>query len=327
MNSMFKRALVGGLLTAALLVSSAPVLHATHVQAAKPWKIIFVAGIASDAFYITMNHGIQAEAKAEGLPAPQFTGSTAGWGPSLQIPFLNAAIAKKPDLILIAPTNVVSMRAPILAATKAGIKVIFVDTTLNDPSMALTTISTDNIAGGMAAADALAKAIGPKGGPVAGINTVAGTSTTDQRVAGFNSQLKKYPQLKNIGTTYATDNATRAASILKGLMAAHKDLAGVFAMNVVTGDGATAAAKEAGNTTLKLVEFDAGPAQVAALKAGTISALIAQYPYGIGQMGVKLGIQWLNGKHTLQKHYGTPTGIITPANVGDPKMANFLYTQ
>src|ERR1017187_8125047 len=130
---MLKRALIGGLMTAALLFSSVPMLQTTHVHAAKAYKIVFVAGIASDAFYITMNHGIQAEAKAEGLPAPQFTGSTVQWGASYEVPFLNAAIAKHPDLILIAPCDVVALHAPILAATKKGIKVVLVDTTLNDP--------------------------------------------------------------------------------------------------------------------------------------------------------------------------------------------------
>ncbi len=325
---MLKRALIGGLLTAALLLTTAPVMQSTHVQAAKQYKIIFVAGIASDAFYITMNHGIQAEAKAEGLPAPQFTGSTAAWGPSYQTPFLNAAIARHPDLIITAPTDTVAMRAPILAAVKAGVPVLFVDTTLNDPSMAVTTISTDNIAGGKAAADALAKAIGAKGGKVAGVNTVPGVSTTDQRMQGFNAELKKYSQLTNLGTTFTGDVSTRAGIALKALVTAHPDLSGVFAMNVVTGDGVTAAAKEAGVKGLKLVEFDAGPAQVAALKKGQISALIAQYPYGIGQMAVKLGVQYLNNpKIKLLRHYGTPTGIITPANVSSPSMANFLYTQ
>jgi ribose transport system substrate-binding protein len=324
---MFKRRLIGGMLSALLLLSTAPVMHAAPVHATKPWKVIFVAGIASDAFYITMNHGIQAEAKALGLPAPQFTGSTVQWGPSYQTPYLNAAIARHPDLIVIAPTDTVAMYAPILRAVKAGIPVLFVDTTLKNPSMAVTTISTDNLGGGKLAADALAKAIGPKGGKVAGINTVPGVSTTDQRMQGFNQELKKYPQLTNIGTTYATDNSTRAASILKALVAANKDLAGVFAMNVVTGDGVTAAASEEGLTKLKLVEFDAGPAQVAALKKGRISALIAQYPYGIGQMAIKLGVQYLNGNHSLARHYGTPSAIITPANVNSPKMANFLYTQ
>ena len=94
------------------------------------------------------------------------------------------------------------MRAPIVAAVKAGIPVLFVDTTLNDSSMAVTTISTDNLAGGKAAADALAKVLGTKGGKVAGINTVPGVSTTDARMAGFTQELKKYPQLDNLGTTF-----------------------------------------------------------------------------------------------------------------------------
>jgi ribose transport system substrate-binding protein len=218
------------------------------------------------------------------------------------------------------------MHAPILTAVRSGIPVLFVDTTLNDPSMAVTTISTDNPAGGRAAADALAKAIGPKGGKVAGISTNLGVSTADQRVQGFNQELKKYPQLINLPTTYATDVATRASSVLKSLVAAHPDLAGVFAMNVVTGDGVIAAAREVGLKGLKIVEFDAGPVQVAALKKGQVSALIAQYPYGIGELAVKLGVQYLNNpKIKLARHYGTPTGIITPANVNSPAMANFLY--
>jgi ribose transport system substrate-binding protein len=323
---MIKRALFGGIVTAGLLLSTLPGASAINVHAAKHYKIVLVAGIASDAFYITMNHGAQAEAKLEGATV-QFTGSTAAFSPSTQLPYLNAAIAQHPDLILIAPTDSVALFAPISRAIKAGIPVVLVDTTLKNPSQAITTISTDNVGGGVAAADALAKAIGAKGGKVAGISVNPGISTTDQRLAGFNTGLKKYPKLTNLGTTYATDDSTKAATILKGLVAAHKDLAGVFAMNVVTGDGVSAAAKEEGLSGLKIVEFDAGPSQVAALKAGTVQALIAQYPYGIGQMGVKLGIQYLNGNHNLKRHYGTASAIITPANVNSPKVANFLYSK
>lgn len=325
---MMKRAIIGGLLTAALLLTTAPIMQTTHTQAAKPWSMIFVAGITSDAFYVTMNHGIQTEAKALGIPSIPFTGSSTTWGAGAEIPYLNAAIARHPDIIITSPTDVVAMRAPILAAVKAGIKVILVDTTMNDTSMCLTTISTDNPAGGMLAADALAKAIGPKGGLVAGINPMAGVSTDDQRVAGFNAGVKKYPQLKNIGTTYTTDDATKSAATLKALLAAHPNLAGVFAMNVVTGDGVIAAAKEEKMKSLKIVEFDAGPVQVAALKAGTVTALIAQYPYGIGQLAVKLGVEYLNNpKAKILHHYGTPTGVVTLANVNSKAMANFLYTQ
>ena len=329
---MFKKSLLAGLAGAILVTSGALFGPGASSQAhaamtmKKHYKIVLIAGIASDAFYITMNHGAQAEARKEGATV-QFSGSPVAFSPSTQLPYLNAAITAKPDLILIAPTDRVAMQAPIQRAVNAHIPVILVDTTLNNPSIAVTTISSDNIAGGIAAAKALAQAIGFKG-TVAGISVTPGVSTTDQRLQGFNQQLKKYPHIVNLGTYYDGDVQSRATAILKGLVAAHKDLAGIFAMNVVTGDGVIAGAREAHVAgKLKLVEFDAEPVQIQAVKNGTVAALIAQDPYKIGQLGVRLGIEYLNGNHHLKRHYPTGEAIITKANLNNPSIKEYLYSK
>ena len=295
-------------------------------QSAKSYKFVLVAGIASDAFYLTMNKGAQAEAKKLGNVSVQFTGSTEAFSPPTQIPFLTAAIAKKPDAILIAPTDKSALIAPIQRAVDAGIPVITVDTFITKP-IAVTNVSTDNLAGGRAAADALVKAIGGSG-EVAGISVNPGISTTDQRQQGFEQELKKYPNVKYLGTQYCNDDQTKATNLMSALLAGHPNLKGVFAMNVVSGNGVTAAVKAKGKSgQVKLVEFDAGPPQVQALKAGTIDALIAQYPYGIGTMGVDLAIQYLTkGKAGIKPHYGTGSAIITKANVSSPAIKKFLYT-
>lgn len=198
---------------------------------------------------------------------------------------------------------------------------------MTDPSIAVTTISSDNVAGGRKVADALALATGKKG-QVAVVSVSPGVSTTDERVEGFNAELAKYPALKSLGVTFTGDNPTRANAVTKGLVAAHRDLAGVFATNVVTGSGVTAAARELGlSGKLKLVEFDAEPAQVEAVKAGTISALVAQDPYHIGQLGVQYGIQYLKGKKTFDKHYGTGEAIITKDNVDSADVKDYLYSK
>jgi ribose transport system substrate-binding protein len=291
-----------------------------------PYKIVLIAGIASDPFYITMNHGAQAEAQKEGATV-QYSGSSAAFSPSTQLPYLNAAIAQKPDLILIAPTDKVALQAPIAQAVAAHIPIILVDTTLNDPSIAVTTISSDNIAGGEKVADALAGAIG-KTGKVAVVGVTPGISTTDDRVTGFNRQLATYPEIKNLGVTYTGDNPTRANTVLKGLVAANRDLAGVFATNTQTGNGATAAARELGlSGKLKLVEFDTEPVQVEGVKAGTVAALVAQDPYSMGELGVRYGVQYLKGKRDFDKHYGTGEAIITKANVDSEDMKKYLYAQ
>jgi ribose transport system substrate-binding protein len=102
----------------------------------------------------------------------------------------------------------------------------------------------------------------------------------------------------------------------------------MFAMNVVSGNGVTQAVKAAGKSgEVKLVEFDAGPPQVQALKGGTIDALIAQYPYGIGQKAVELAYKYVTGhKAGIKKHYGTGSAIVTRANVNSPAIKKFLYT-
>jgi ribose transport system substrate-binding protein len=294
--------------------------------AKKTYTIYLVAGIASDAFYLTMKKGAEAAGKKLGVKVV-FTGSTASFSPNTQIPFLNGAIARHPDAILIAPTDKTALIAPIQRAISAGVPVITVDTFISKP-IAVTNVSTDNLGGGKAAADALAKAIGGSG-DVAAISVNPGISTTDQRSQGFASQLKaKYPNINYLGVQYCNDDQTKASNQTSALMNGHPNLKGIFAMNVVSGNGVTSAVTAAGKAgQVKLVEFDAGPPQVQALKAGTIDALVAQYPYGIGQMGVQLAYKYITGHRTgIKKHYGTGSAVVTKANVNSPAIKKYLYT-
>jgi ribose transport system substrate-binding protein len=291
----------------------------------KTYTFYLVAGIASDAFYLTMKKGAQAQAKAIGNIKVVFTGSPAAFSPNTQIPFLNGAIARHPDAILIAPTDKTALIAPIQRAIKAGIPVATVDTFITKP-IAFTNVSTDNPAGGRAAAVALAKAIG-KSGDVAAISVNPGISTTDQRRDGFAAQLKKYPNINYLGVQYCNDDQTKASNQTSALLAGHPNLKGMFAMNVVSGNGVTQAVKAAGKSgKVKLVEFDAGPPQVQALKGGTIDALIAQYPYGIGAKAVALAYKYVTGnRRGIKKHYGTGSAIVTRANVNSKKIKPYLY--
>jgi ribose transport system substrate-binding protein len=299
---------------------------AGKTQAQKQYTFYLVAGIASDAFYLTMNKGAQAAAKTLGNVKVVFTGSPKAFSPPTQIPYLNGAIARHPDVIMIAPTDKTALITPIQNAVNKGIPVVTVDTFISKP-LAFTNVSTDNLAGGRAAADALVKAIGGSG-EVAAISVNPGISTTDQRRDGFVAELKKYPKVKYLGIQYCNDDQTKASNQMSALIAGHPNLKGVFAMNVVSGNGVTAAVKAAGESgQIKLVEFDAGPPQVQALKEGTINALVAQYPYGIGQQAVQLAYKYVTaGKTGIKAHYGTGSAIVTKANVDSLKIKKYLYT-
>ena len=118
----------------------------------KSYNMTFIQGVAGDGFYVTMGCGIQAEAKKIGNVTVNTQGPSQ-FDATLQNPIIESVTAAHPDAILIAPNDVTASRPPIAQAMAAGIKVVLVDTTLTDPSGAVSQISSDNTAGG---ADAFA---------------------------------------------------------------------------------------------------------------------------------------------------------------------------
>ena len=163
--------------------------------------IALVPGLTTDAFYITMHKGAMAAADALGVEL-LFQGSPE-WNASLQIPILNAVIAKKPDAILIAPNDKQQLIAPLKAAADAGIAVICVDTFIDDGvfqdgmgdgDFPISYVASDNVLGGVMAGNALANAIG-KEGTVYVSNVKPGISTTDQREEGFKAAMANYPNI------------------------------------------------------------------------------------------------------------------------------------
>src|SRR5919197_1988118 len=158
--------------------------------AKKNYKMTLIAGVKGDEFYITMNCGAQAKAKELGVTL-DFQGPDK-FDASLQTPVVNAVAAKKPDAVLVAPTDTKAMFAPIQQMSQNGTKIVLVDTTLDQPDMAVSQIASDNEAGGKAAAAALAKLIGGKG-KVFVVNVKPRISTTHARGKGFEDGAKAKP--------------------------------------------------------------------------------------------------------------------------------------
>jgi ribose transport system substrate-binding protein len=285
----------------------------------KNYKMTLVAGVKGDQFYITMNCGAQEKAKELGVSL-DFQGPDK-FDASQQIPVLDAVTAKSPDAILIAPTDTKALFAPITQAA-ANSKIVLVDTTLDDPSMAVSQIASDNLKGGQTAGEELLKLIGGKG-KVMVVNVKPGISTTDQRGQGFEQAVKGKPGVTYIGQEYDDDDPAKAASIVTSTLSKHPDLKGIFATNLFSAEGAATALRQAGKLgDVKIVSFDAGPKQVQDLKDGLIQALIAQKPGDIGSQGVEQAYNALEGKPTTKK-IGTGFEVVTKDNLD--QMQDVLY--
>jgi ribose transport system substrate-binding protein len=291
--------------------------------AEKQYKLTLIQGVKGDQFYVTMECGAQEAAAAAGasleVTAPD------EFDASLQTPVVNAVVAKKPDAILIAPTDTQAMIPPLTQAKAAGIKLVFVDTTTeNGAELAESEIASDNEEGGREAARSLAELTGGKGS-VAVINVKPGISTTDARAKGFEEEIKNTPGLKYLGVEYSNDKPEVAAAKTTALLAAHPDLVGIFGTNLFSAEGAATGLRSAGaSKKVKIVGFDAGPKQVEDLEQGIVQALIAQKPADIGKAGVEQAIAALKGE-PVQKTIGTGFVVVTKDNMNDPDVQPFLY--
>ena len=279
----------------------------------KDYKLTLLAGVKGDEFYITMNCGAQEEAKKQGVTI-DFQGPDQ-FDASLRTPVVNAVTAKKPDAVLIAPTDTKAMYAPIKALADGGSKVVFVDTTLDQPDMAVSQIASDNIGGGKEAAKAIGDLIGGSG-KVFVVNVKPGISTTDQRAQGFEEEAKALG-LDYVGQDFSDNQPEKAAAIVKAQLAKDPDIKGIFATNLFAAEGSASGLREAGKgDAVKIVGFDAGPQQVKGLEDGTVQALIAQQPAEIGKLGVQQAVAALKGE-TTKPEIGTGFTTITKDNLAD----------
>ncbi|MEV0681959.1 ABC transporter substrate-binding protein [Actinosynnema sp. NPDC050436] len=257
-------------------------------------KVVLIPGVAAEPFYISMECGFREAAKARGYEVD--VQAPAKFDSTLQTPIVTGVLANKPGAVLIAPTDDKAMAGPLKQLKDAGIKVVEVDTKLEDTSIASSTISSDNEQGGQLAAQTLARLTGDKPGSVLVLNTKAGTSTTDARARGFEEEITKYPNLKYVGQQYTDNEPDQAASKVTATLAANPDLIGVFATNLNTGEGAATGLRNAGKTgVVNLIGFDASPKQVQDLRGGAVQALIAQDPAAIGRIGVEQAIAAIEG--------------------------------
>jgi ribose transport system substrate-binding protein len=274
-------------------------------------KLVLIQGTKADNFYVTMGCGAQAEASKLGYSMS--VQGPAEFSAPQQIPIVNAVTASKPAAVLIAPTDSHALIGPMQSMKSAGIKVIQVDTTVDNTSIASASISSNNVEGGELAAQALAKQVGDKGSVIV-MNEQAGVSTTEARIKGFMIGIKKYPNITVLPTQYVGDNPSQAAAAITSVYSAHQDLAGVFATNVLVAQGVDTGLKTAGVAgKVKIVGYDADPTQVSQLKSGIVEALVAQEPYLEGVDGVQQAVNALTGKPA--KSVLTSLKVLTRANL------------
>jgi len=288
----------------------------------KPHTITFIQSLTGNPFYDTVACGGADAAKRLGVTFN--VQGPAQYQPQMQMRVLDAVIAAHPEGILFAATDPVALTPTLLQAKEQGIKILSIDGDLKDMSVAIANIQSDNVDGGMQAAQHLAELIGDKGEVMAMMNSPS-AAVAGQRLEGFTTEIAKHPNIKYIGVQYSNNQTAKAASIVSSTIAAHPELAGVFTITTNNTEGAATGVRESQRVgKVKIVGFDTSDPIVEAIRSGIVSADVVQYPYGVGELGVQMMVDALDGK-PIEREVHTPFVIATPANVDTPEVQKFIY--
>jgi ribose transport system substrate-binding protein len=244
-----------------------------------------------------------------------------------QIAVLENAAGSKPAAIVISPTIFEALGDPIAAVTAAGIPVIVIDSGAKTDQYA-SFLTTNNEAGGKAAAEAMAACIKERTGKAAGkvgyLTAMAGHESLDSRDRGFVEGLKAYPDITLVGNRVGNNEEAEGMTLTADMLTKDPDLVGLFADNAQMGTGAGASiAEQKLGAKFCLVAFDSDAGELEHLKDGSIYALIVQDPYMMGFAGVWYGYAAAHGVR-LPKIIDTGVGTVTKATMNDPALAGLL---
>lgn len=228
-----------------------------------------------------------------------------------QLNTCNTMLQRKPAVMITAAINSTILLPCLKQATDMGIPVVDLDANLDHDIAAKAgvkiafTIGSDNTAAGGKGADFMAEKLKGKKGSILVIEGLAGNITGQKRAKGFADELAKVaPDLKIVASLPGDWDRQKAANITNDTMTANPDLIGIFCANDTMALGAVESVYAAGKGgEIVVIGVDGNSDAVKSIKAGRLTASVAQLPYLVGKEAVEKAKEVLEGKKVDEYTY------------------------
>jgi ribose transport system substrate-binding protein len=288
------------------------------------YELVFIPGVTGDDFFHTIWLGAEDEARELGVSIEQQ--APPKYEPAAQIPIVNAAVAKRPDAIIVAATDADALQAPLEQAAARGIEVVTFDTTTADPSFAVTHVSSDIVAAGRMVGEQLVRLTGGTG-KLMYIDHAPGVGFARDLRKGFEDAVGREPRLELLPVQYFDLEPQRANTITRTTITRHPDLAGAFVGVGVGSEGAIPALEAAGKLDrVSTVAFDAFAQNLELLEAGKLDAVVSVAAREYGADTVRAAVDALEGK-SVPSTIRPKICVLTAQNVDDPASRPCLYSR
>jgi rhamnose ABC transporter rhamnose-binding protein len=219
-----------------------------------------------------------------------------------QAEMIDTWIARKVDVIAVAPNDPHALAPTLRKAQKRGIKVLTYDADSDENSRDYFVNQATAQAIGSGLVDVIAEQIGGKGE----VAIVTGSMTADNQntwMKFMDERMKeKYPEMKKVTVKPSEENQQLAVQVTKDLLKAYPDLKGIFAITSVALPGAALALKEAGASgKVALTGLSTPKSMVQHVDNGTVKTFLLWNPVDLGYLTVQAGKAVASGQKLGEK--------------------------
>jgi simple sugar transport system substrate-binding protein len=294
------------------LLAVAPLVPVTGLAQKKPNIVFITHAQAGDPFWVVVRHG--AEAAAQETDSDLQYQSPAKFDLVEMSHLIDAAVAKKPDGLVVSIPDATVVGKAIQAAVAAKIPVISINSgrLLSRPLGCLMHIGQEEEAAGRAAG-ARVKDIGVT--EVMILNQETGNAGLDHRIKGFKDGFEG--PFHHVQVVAVTIKFQECHDLVVAYLKQHHEIDGILALGPVVAEPALQALSELGEVgKIKLCTFDISPEVVRALEKGQISFAVDQQQWLQGYLPVIFLANYVrHGVMPKNDLLLTGPSFVTPENV------------
>ncbi|WP_116112213.1 D-ribose ABC transporter substrate-binding protein [Austwickia chelonae] len=274
-------------------------------------NITLALSTLNNPFFVDVRDGAQEAAKKAGATLNVVDAQNDA---ATQANQMSDAVTKTPSAVIINPVDSDAAGAAVKPVLNAKVPVVAADRGVNGAEVN-SLVSSDNVAGGKQAAEALAKAIGEKG-EILVLQGVAGTSASRDRGQGFEEGIKAFPNIKVVSKQPANFDRTQGLNVTTNLLQSNPNIVGIFTENDEMALGAIQALGAKAGSAVKVVGFDGTADGLKAVKSGTMAATVAQQPKLLGEKAIDLAMKLAKGEK-VDKTVPVPVKTVETSNVDE----------
>ena len=263
-------------------------------QAASAADYAVLLKTLANPFWQGMQTGIQDEAKKLGVEVDIYAAPSED-DSQAQLQLFEDILSRHPKGVAFAPISAVNLVQPAAKAYKAGIAIVDLDERVDMAGLKQAGanvegfVTTDNVAVGRKGADFIVEKLGTQGGQVAIVEGKAGVASGEARKKGATEGFKAAKGVELVASQPADWDRLKALDVATNTMQSTPDLKAFYCANDTMALGVVQAVQNAGKIgKVIVVGTDGAPEAVASVKAGRLTATVAQDPAKVGAEGLDL---------------------------------------